>query len=141
MKIRIINGPNLNLLGKRQVEIYGEKSADDLKLMLEVKASELKVEVELLQSNYEGQIIEWIQSEDYDALIINPAGYSHTSVAILDALLYTQKPKIEVHLSNIDEREPIRRQKITAEGVDRLIMGKHFSGYIEAMEEIYNLLD
>ncbi len=136
MKILIINGPNLNLLGKRQVEIYGDKTEWDLKRLIAKYTAKRRINVEIVQSNHEGQIIDWIQTKQYDGLIINPAAYAHTSIAILDALLAVDKPKIEVHLTNIDDREEYRRVKITAKGVDRMICGKHFAGYLKAIDII-----
>ncbi len=134
MKVRIINGPNLNMLGIREPHIYGDKTYGDLVAFLHDAASDLDVEVEVLQSNSEGDIIGFVQAfDDYDALIINPAGYSHTSVAILDALLLVDKPKVEVHLSDIDQREDFRRVKLTAKGVNRVCKGGHFNSYLSAL--------
>ncbi len=136
MKIKVINGPNLNLLGKRQPEIYGTLSEADLVKKIKDYAQKLGIKIDYCQSNYEGRIIDWIQADDYDALIINPAAYSHTSVAILDALLAVEKPKAEVHLSDINDREDFRKIQITSHGVDFLIIGKQFSGYLEAIDKI-----
>lgn len=139
MRIRLINGPNLNLLGRRERHIYGVKSYDDLMKMVTDYALKLAVEVACLQSNHEGDLIDWVQQDDqYDALIINPAGYSHTSVALLDALLIVQKPKIEVHISNVHQREAFRRNLITAQGVDHVIAGHGLAGYTMAMDRVVN---
>lgn len=140
MNVRVINGPNLNMLGIREPAIYGKQSYSDLNACLNRKAETLDVRIDVLQTNSESQIITWIQAfDEYDALIINPAGYSHTSVAILDALLLVNKPKVEVHLSDIDTREAFRRNKITAQGVDKIFKGEHFDSYIHALEWIADM--
>ncbi len=137
MKIRVINGPNINLLGIRQPAIYGEMSYNDLVKALSDYAVSCGVQIEVLQSNCEGQLIDWIQQfAQYDALIINPAGYTHTSIAILDALLSVDRPKVEVHLSNIKAREAFRANSITAKGVDKVLMGKHINSYFAAIDYI-----
>ncbi len=137
MRIRVINGPNINLLGIRQPAIYGALCYDDLVKALNHYAVSRGVQIELLQSNHEGQLIDWIQQFDqYDALIINPAGYTHTSIAILDALLSVDRPKVEVHLSDIKSREAFRANSMTANGVDKLLMGKHIDSYYEAIDYV-----
>ncbi len=137
MKIRIINGPNINMLGIRQPAIYGAMCYDDFVKTLNDFADSCGVQIEVLQSNYEGQLIDWVQQfEQYDALIINPAGYCHTSIALLDALLSVDKPKFEVHLSDISAREAFRATSITAKGVDGVFMGKHINSYCEAIEHV-----
>ena len=112
MKILMINGPNLNMLGSRETGIYGSINLLTLENLVEDKARELGVEIDFFQSNHEGEIIDKIQSTqdlDINGIIINPAGYTHTSVAIRDALLSVQIPFIEVHISNISAREPFRQ--------------------------------
>lgn len=139
MRIRLINGPNLNLLGRRESHIYGVKSYDDLLQMVTDYALKLAVKIDCFQSNHEGDLIDWVQQDNqYDALIINPAGYSHTSVALLDALLIVKKPKIEVHISNVYEREAFRRNLITAQGVDQVIAGHGLVGYTMAIDRVVN---
>lgn len=139
MRIRVINGPNLNLLGQREPGVYGRQTYADLETMLETEAAAHGLEVEVLQSNHEGQLIDWIQEINaYDCLIINPAAYSHTSIGILDALLAVQKPSVEVHLSQIYQREAFRQQTITAQGVQGLISGLGIEGYRLALLALKN---
>ena len=141
-KIIIINGPNLNLLGNRENNIYGNQSINDIKTLSEKKCLDLNLECFFYQSNNEGEIINHIQlaEKDYDGVIINPAAFTHTSIAILDALRTISKPKIEIHLSNIYNREMYRKNSITSEGVDGLICGFGHLSYLLAIEAIYNLI-
>jgi len=141
-KINIINGPNLNLLGNREQSIYGKNSLEDIKNMSIKKSKELNLECFFNQSNNEGDLINYIHKteESYDGLIINPAAFTHTSVAILDALRATKKPKIEIHLSNIYTREDYRKKSITSEGVDGLICGFGSLSYILAIEALNKLI-
>jgi len=141
-KIIIINGPNLNLLGKRENNIYGNHSLEDIKKQSEEKSAELNLECFFYQSNNEGELINFIHSADkeYDGLIINPAAFTHTSVALLDALRSISKPKIEIHLSNIYTREEYRKKSITSEGVDGLICGFGSLSYILAIEALNKLI-
>ena len=141
-KILILNGPNLNLLGSREKNIYGEKSLNDIKLVCKKKCTSNKLECEFIQSNSEGELINFIQSveNDFDGLIINPAAFTHTSVAILDALRTLSKPKIEIHLSNIYQREEYRKKSITSEAVNGLICGFGANSYILAIDAINNLI-
>ncbi len=142
-KIIIINGPNLNLLGNREKNIYGEISMDEIEKQSRKKCEKLNLELFFCQSNNEGEIISFIQSaeEKYDGLIINPAAFTHTSVALLDALRALSKPKIEIHLSNIYNREEYRRKSITSEGVNGLICGFGYWSYILAIEAINNMIN
>ncbi|RJQ52789.1 MAG: type II 3-dehydroquinate dehydratase [Nitrospiraceae bacterium] len=115
MKILIIHGPNLNLLGKREADIYGKSTLDEINAMITKLAKELNFEVDIKQSNHEGDIVDWIQnSKDYFALVINPAAYTHTSVAIRDAIAAVRIPAVEVHLSNIHRREEFRQKSLIA---------------------------
>jgi len=141
-KINIINGPNLNLLGNREQSIYGKNSLEDIKNMSIKKSKELNLECFFNQSNSEGDLINYIHETEksYDGLIINPAAFTHTSVAILDALRATKKPKIEIHLSNIYTRESYRKKSITSEGVDGLICGFGSLSYILAIEALNKLI-
>jgi len=141
-KINIINGPNLNLLGNREQSIYGKNSLEDIKNMSIKKSKELNLECFFNQSNSEGDLINYIHETEksYDGLIINPAAFTHTSVAILDALRATKKPKIEIHLSNIYTREDYRKKSITSEGVDGLICGFGSLSYILAIEALNKLI-
>ena len=140
--ILIINGPNLNLLGQREPDIYGYDTYQNLIDTCSLVASRLKIAIKIKQSNHEGEIIDLIQeaSNYAQGLIINPAGYSHTSVAILDALKFLTIPIIEVHLTDITKREYFRQKSLTSLAATEVIMGKGISGYIEALERIINLL-
>lgn len=141
-KILIINGPNLNLLGNREKIFYGDTTLDSIKSLCEKKCKENKIECVFFQSNHEGELIEKIHSVDYEfsGIIINPAAYTHTSIALLDALRATNKPKIEIHLSNIYAREDYRRKSITSEAVNGVICGFGENGYILAIDAITNLI-
>ncbi len=140
--IIIVNGPNLNLLGNREKNIYGSKSLDDIKNDCIAKGNEKKLDIVFFQSNNEGEIIEKIQEveKNYEGLIINPAAFTHSSIAILDSLRSISKPKIEIHLSNIYSREEYRKKSITSEGVDGLICGFGSKSYILAIEAIAKLI-
>ncbi len=141
-KIIIINGPNLNLLGKREENIYGRDSLEDIKEICEIKGIEKKIEINFFQSNNEGEIINKLHEVEnsYDGLIINPAALTHSSIAILDSLRAINKPKIEIHLSNIYSREEYRKKSITSEGVDGLICGFGGNSYILGIEAIAKLI-
>ena len=141
-KILIINGPNLNLLGKREELIYGKATLEDIKKNCEQYSSKLKLKIDFFQFNNEGEIIDRIQEVEkkYDGLIINPAAYTHSSIAILDSLRAIKKPKIEIHLSNIYSREDYRKKSITSEGVDGLICGFGENSYILGIEAIHKLI-
>ena len=127
MKILIVNGPNLNLLGTREPEIYGTVSMADFLENLKKKFPE--DEILFFQSNVEGEIINILQEDDYEALIINPAAYTHYSYAIADCLRNIQKPKIEVHISNIYAREEFRQKSVTAAHCNGVISGFGLDGY------------
>jgi len=136
VKILVIHGPNLNLLGKREVNVYGEKTLDEINKEIVDLASKLNVSVDIHQSNSEGEIIEYIQKGDYDALVINPAAYTHTSIAIRDAITAVNKPTIEVHLSNIHKREEFRRKSYIAEVALGQISGFGYHSYLLAIQAI-----
>lgn len=141
-KILILNGPNINFLGKREPEIYGTKTYDDLLSLLFQKANSLGIELKCYQSNVEGELIDSIQDScesDVDGVIINPAAYTHSSYAIHDALLSLKVPVIEVHLSNIHKREEFRRVSVTAPACTGQITGLGFQGYLLAMEAILQM--
>lgn len=127
MKILIINGPNLNLLGTREPEIYGNTSMQDVLEQLKTQFSEH--ELMYYQSNYEGGIIDRIQNENYDALVINPGAFTHYSFAIADALKNVKKRKIEVHISNIYQREEFRQKSVTAAYTNAVLSGFGIDGY------------
>ena len=141
-KILIINGPNLNLLGNREDDIYGKDSLDKIKSDCEKKGIEKKLEIIFFQSNNEGEIIDKIHevNDKFDGLIINPAAFTHSSIAILDSLRAINKPKIEIHLSNIYAREEYRKKSITSEGADGLICGFGGNSYILGIEAINKLI-
>ena len=142
MRILIINGPNLNLLGQREEDIYGKDTLDDIMKNCKKKGKEANVEIDFYQSNYEGEIINKLHEveKSYDGLIINPAAFTHSSIAILDSLRAIKKPKIEIHLSNIYSREEYRKKSITSEGVDGLICGFGGNSYILGIEAISKLI-
>ena len=142
-KIILINGPNLNLLGNRENDIYGNLSLEEIEKISNKKSNELNLKLTFCQSNSESEIIDLIQSVQkiHDGLIINPAGFTHTSVAILDALRAISKPKIEIHLSNIYIREDYRKTSLTASGVDGSICGFGHLSYILAIEALNSLLN
>jgi 3-dehydroquinate dehydratase-2 len=131
MKILIIHGPNLNLLGKREADIYGTKTLDDINNMLKQLAKELNAELDIKQSNHEGEIVDMIQnSRNYAALVINPAAYTHTSVAIRDAIAAVEIPAVEVHLSNIHKREEFRQKSLIAPVAYGQISGFGYESYL-----------
>ena len=141
-KIIIINGPNLNLLGNREDNIYGNDTLEDIQEKCESKGKDTRLNIIFFQSNTEGEIINKIQevNENYDGLIINPAAFTHTSIAILDSLRAVNKPKIEIHLSNIYSREEYRKKSITSEAVDGLICGFGGNSYLLGIEAIAKLI-
>ena len=136
MKLMIINGPNLNLLGKREPEHYGKESYKDLCDKIFDHAKELGAEVEIYQSNHEGDLVDFIQKagEGYDGIVINPAAYTHTSIAILDAVKAVGIPTVEVHISKVSEREEFRQVSYIRSACVKTISGKGLSGYLEAMD-------
>jgi 3-dehydroquinate dehydratase-2 len=136
MKILVINGPNLNLLGKREPDIYGAASLDDIVTMVKKRGKELGAEVESFQSNEEGTLVTKIgaSSGKYDGIILNPAAYTHTSVALRDAILASKVPCIEVHLSNIYAREEFRQKSLTAAACVGQISGFGGMSYVLALE-------
>ena len=135
MKLFVINGPNLNLLGVREPGIYGEQSYEALLRYIRDVCEKEGVQVECFQSNHEGELVDIIQSAlgKADGIVINPAAYTHTSVAILDALKAVALPAVEVHLSDIGSREPFRRHSYPALACLAQIKGKGFEGYAEAV--------
>ena len=141
-KIIIINGPNLNLLGNRETAIYGKLTLAEIEQLSKNKANELNLDLNFYQSNSESEIIDLIHKTqtDFDGLIINPAAFTHTSIALLDALKAISKPKIEIHLSNIYNREDYRKKSITSAGVDGMICGFGSLSYILAIEALNSLL-
>jgi 3-dehydroquinate dehydratase-2 len=127
MKVLIINGPNLNLLGTREPEVYGTVSMEDY---LDTLRSEFPAfELDYYQSNIEGEIINYLQKDDFDAVIINPGAFTHYSYAIADCLKNINKPKVEVHISNIYKREEFRQKSVTAANTDAVLSGFGMDGY------------
>lgn len=142
MKLLVINGPNLNLLGLREPEIYGKESYEDLKLYISEFCRNAGIEADIIQSNHEGDIVDAIQNAygKYDGIVINPAAYTHTSIAILDALKAVGIPAVEVHLSDIETRESFRKKSYVSAACKKTITGKGFPGYIEAISFLQALL-
>ena len=143
MKILVINGPNLNMLGIREPDIYGKKTFADLLQLLEETGRRLNIEVEQYQSNHEGDLVDKIQWAygKVDGIVINPAAYTHTSVAILDALKAVGIPAVEVHISDVDSREPFRQISYAGLACCKTIKGHGFDGYREAIEYLDALLN
>ncbi|MDO4848001.1 MAG: type II 3-dehydroquinate dehydratase [Clostridiaceae bacterium] len=140
-KILVVNGPNLNMLGIREPEIYGGADYADLVGMIKKSADELGLEVDCFQSNHEGDIVDRIQKayfEGVDGIVINPAAYTHTSVAILDALKAVGIPAVEVHISDINRREEFRRVSYAGMACEEHFIGLGFDGYIKALEYLAN---
>lgn len=140
MKIKIINGPNLNMLGIREPDVYGKLTYNDLVEFVTSVCAENNVQCSVYQSNHEGDIVTEIQNcyGEYDAIVINPAAYTHTSVAILDALKAVSIPTAEVHLSQVSEREQFRHFSYISLYAEKVITGKGFDGYKEAIEYLVN---
>ena len=139
MNLLVINGPNLNLLGLREPDIYGRENYAALLELIESTCAQRGIEVECFQSNHEGAIVDKIQ-EAYgtqDAIVINPAAYTHTSVAILDALKAVALPAVEVHLSDISAREAFRQPSFVPPACRKTIAGHGFQGYVEAIDYLY----
>lgn len=137
MKLLIINGPNINFLGIREKNVYGEEDYDFLLKMISRKGEEKGCQIEVFQSNHEGAIIDRIQDAYFDGtegLVINPGAYTHYSYAIRDALASINIPKVEIHISDITEREDFRKVSVTAPVCDRQIYGHGLTGYLEAID-------
>lgn len=140
MKILIIHGPNLNLLGVRESDIYGSVTLDVVNKEIEAVSREMNTDVEIFQSNSEGDIVDAIQAKKYDLLIINPAAYTHTSVSIRDAISAVGKPAIEVHISNIYKREHFRKKSFISEVATGQISGLGIEGYLLAVRAAKKIL-
>ena len=142
MKILVINGPNINMLGIREPQIYGNRTYSDLLEKIKAYCNSKNIEVECFQSNHEGALIDKIQEayfEKFDGIVINPAGYTHTSVAIADALKGVDIPFVEVHISKVDEREDFRKISFVRNYALATISGKGFEGYLDAIKMLENL--
>lgn len=139
MKLLVINGPNLNFLGIREKDVYGTKNYDDLLQMIAEKGQKEGCTVEVFQSNHEGAIIDRIQDSYFDGtegIVINPGAFTHYSYAIRDALASITVPKVEIHISNIMEREDFRKVSVTAPVCDKQIYGQGLEGYLMAIDYI-----
>lgn len=143
MKLLVINGPNLNLLGLREPEIYGKRTYQDLLSLLRHTGKEEGVEVECFQSNHEGAIVDAIQQAYgvFDGIVINPAAYTHTSIAILDALKAVALPAVEVHISAVSSREPFRQRSYAGMACVRTYQGLGFDGYVQAIRFLKQMLE
>lgn len=137
MKILVLNGPNLNFLGIREKEHYGTETYEDLCRKIQTHADKRGFKVSIYQSNHEGDLVDAIQRayfDKVDGIVINPAAYTHTSVAILDAVKAVQIPTVEVHISKVSQREPFRQTSFVRQAAIATIEGKGFDGYLEAMD-------
>jgi len=141
MRILYLNGPNLNLLGQREPEIYGRLTLADIEAKVRERARKLKVAVEFRQSNLEGELVEWIQQAkgEFDVIVLNAAAYTHTSVALRDAITAVGVPTIEIHLSNIHAREEFRHKSLIAPVCRGQIMGFGANSYLLALEASINV--
>ena len=135
-RVLILEGPNLNLLGTREPEIYGRGTLEELHAGLAVRAAELGLDVDFCQSNHEGVLIDRLHRRDFDAAIVNAAGLTHTSVSLRDALLAVERPFVEVHLSDPSTREPFRRVNFLEDVAAARFVGLHARGYTLALEEL-----
>jgi len=135
LKILVINGPNINMLGVREPGIYGKQTFSDLLRLLDSTAEEYRIQLEQYQSNYEGALVDKIQAAygKFDGIVINPAAYTHTSVAILDALKAVAIPAVEVHISDVDAREPFRQVSYPGLYCEKTIKGQGIDGYRQAI--------
>ena len=142
MKVLILNGPNLNMLGLREPEIYGDQTLDDIKGLCIEATAKYDMDVDFRQSNHEGELVDWIQQAraDVNGVIINAAAYTHTSVAIHDALKMLDVPIIEVHLSDPETREEFRHKSYIAPLASEVIKGKGAAGYVLALEKLAEVL-
>lgn len=140
MKILVLNGPNINMLGIREPNIYGKQTFQDLLTLLEQTAESLNVTVEQYQSNHEGDLVDRIQKAygNVDGIVINPAAYTHTSIAILDALKAVGIPSVEVHISDVDSRESFRQISYAGLACEKTIKGLGFEGYRHAIKYLVN---
>lgn len=140
MKILVINGPNLNMLGVREPDVYGKKTYADLCDLITDYANKKGIEVKLFQSNHEGDLVDEIQSayQKFDGIVINPAAYTHTSVAILDAVKAVGIPTVEVHISAVESREDFRQISFIRSACIKTITGLGFDGYLRAIDTLMN---
>lgn len=141
--VSILNGPNLNMLGAREPELYGRETLADIESLVKARGRDLGMEVDFRQSNNEGELVAWIHGAigDHDAIIINAGAYTHTSVAILDALKICDLPIVEVHLSNIYRREDFRRRSYISEAARGVICGFGSRGYVMALDAVHAIIE
>jgi 3-dehydroquinate dehydratase II len=142
LPVYVLNGPNLNLLGSREPEVYGRQALSDIEKAVGQRAKKAGLEVVFRQSNHEGELVDWIQEARTkgSGVIINPGAYTHTSIALLDALKMLDKPIIEVHLSNTYQREPFRRHSYVSMAAKGVIMGLGSMGYVLAIDAMAGLI-
>ena len=143
MKLLVLNGPNLNMLGIREPDIYGKSTYADLIALIKTHCESKGIEVSFKQSNHEGDLVDFIQQayfEKCDGIVINPGAYTHTSVAILDALKAVGIPTVEVHISDVDSREDFRQISYVSKAAAKTIKGHGFDGYIEAVDYISDII-
>ncbi len=141
MKALFLNGPNLNLLGTRQPEVYGRQTLADIEALVRARATELGVEIDFRQSNHEGELVTWIQEARgrFDAIVLNAAAYTHTSVALRDAISAVSIPTVEIHLSNIHAREEFRHRSLIAPVCRGQISGFGFQSYLLGLQAVVTL--
>ncbi len=141
-RILVLNGPNLNMLGTREPALYGHQTLDDIREMCARRAGALDLDIDFRQSNHEGELVEWIQQARgaCAGIVINPGGYTHTSVAIMDALLLSELPVIEVHISNIFRREPFRGHSYVSQAASGMITGLGAHGYVLALDAVAEII-
>ncbi len=142
MKLLVVNGPNINMLGVREPEVYGDGTYIDLCNLVDNYCREKNIEVEFFQSNYEGEIVDIIQNAygSFDGIIINPAAYTHTSIAILDSLKAVGIPTVEVHISDVSKREDFRQVSYIRQYCKKSIIGFGFKGYLMAVDYLVELI-
>ena len=141
MKALFLNGPNLNLLGTRQPEVYGRQTLADIEALVRARATELGIEIDFRQSNHEGELVTWIQEARgrFDAIVLNAAAYTHTSVALRDAIAAVSIPTVEIHLSNIHAREEFRHRSLIAPVCRGQISGFGFQSYLLGLQAVVTL--
>ena len=141
MKLLVLNGPNLNMLGIREPEIYGASTYADLEALVRASAAAMQIEVEIRQTNHEGVLVDWIQEAYgmFDGIVINPAAYTHTSIALLHAVKAVNLPTVEVHISDVSRREDFRQISYIRQACVKTISGHGLQGYAEAMDFLKNL--
>lgn len=143
LSVLILNGPNLNMLGVREPSVYGTETLDDIEALCQERAEALGLAVDFRQSNHEGELVSWIHQArtDHDAIIINAGAYTHTSVALLDALTLAELPVVEVHLTNVFRREPFRHHSYISAVAKGVICGFGPQGYLMALDAVARLID